>query len=113
MRKLFSLLLILLVSCVSVQKMPEGQFVKTKVYVGKYISSYQIDDKFTLIETNMGMFKIKSNPDIPDSVLCYVRLEYPVKDYHPDIYKQLTGKYLSWVGSDKEYFIFNDIKKIQ
>ena len=103
----------MLVGCASVQRMPEGKFIKTKTYVGRYETSYQIDDKFTFITTSMGIFKIKSNPDIPDSSLCYVRLEYPKYDLHPDIREQMTAKYISWVGSDKEYMIFNDVKKIR
>jgi len=113
MKKLFLLVLIFILSCTSVQKMPEGQFIKTKVYVGRYETSHQIDDKFTFVTTTMGIFKIKSNPDIPDSSWCYIRLEYPKYDFHPDIREQMTAKYISWTGSDKEYMVYNDIKSIK
>jgi hypothetical protein len=113
MKKIFLLLLIVLVGCTSSQKMPEGRLTKTKIYVGKYESSYQIDDKFTFVTTTQGMFKLKHNPVIPDSSLCYVRLQPPSFDCHPDIREQMTAKYISWPGSEKEYMIYNKVKQIR
>ena len=113
MKKLFLLILIIMVGCVSSQKMPEGKIIKTKIYVGKYTSSHQVDDKFTFVTTTMGMFKLKHNPDIPDSALCYVRLQPPSYDFHPDIREQMTAKYISWPGSEKEYMIYNNVKKLR
>ena len=59
MRKLLLLILFILASCVSTNKIPEGVIIKTKVYVGKYESSYAINDKYTNVLTTMGYFKIK------------------------------------------------------
>ena len=113
MKKLFLILFIFIVSCVSTQKMQEGIFYKTRIYVGKYTESHQVNKKYTYVMTTMGLFKLKHNPDIPDSALCYVRLEYPTWEMHPDLYRQMTAKYFTWNGSDKEYMVYNDINKIQ
>jgi hypothetical protein len=114
MKKLIVLIgIIAMVGCVSSQKVPEGKLIKTKIYVGKYESSNQVDDKFTFVMTTNGMFKLKHNPVIPDSSLCYVRLQPPSFNCHPDIREQMTAKYISWSGSEKEYMIYNEVKTIQ
>ena len=109
MKKLWTILLVVLASCVSSSKVQEGVFYKTKFYVGTYENSTVIDDKFTMVLTSYGYFKLKENPDIPDSSFCYVRVEPPSYDFHPDIAEQMTAKYFTWNGHDLEYRIFNEI----
>ena len=109
MRKLWILLLLILTSCVSTSRIQEGVFYKTKFYVGVYENSTVIDEKFTIVLTTYGYFKLKENPVIPDSSFCYVRVEPPSYDFHPDIAEQMTAKYFTWQGHDLEYRIFNEI----
>ena len=110
MKKLWIFALLIALSCVSTSKVTEGVFYKTRIYAGVYESSTPIDDKFTVVITSHGYFKLKENPDIPDSSLCYIRLDYPSYDFHPDIAEQMTIKYLTWTGHDREYRIFNHIE---
>ena len=107
MRKIVFILLVLMISCVSVSKVPEGRFYKTKSYAGRYENITVIDEKFSMVETTHGVFKIKANPSIPDSSLCYIRIEYPSYDFHPDIERQMMGYYLTWNGTEFEYKIYN------
>jgi len=103
----------MLMGCTVTQKVQEGVFYKTRVYAGLYTDSHQIDDTYTLVETSYGIFKLRLNPEIPDSALCYIRLEYPSYDFHPDIAKQMTAKYFTWEGAELEYQIYNKIKDIK
>ena len=109
MKKLWIILLVVFASCVSTSRVQEGVFYKTKFYVGIYENSTPIDDKFTVVLTTQGYFKLKENPVIPDSSFCYVRVDYPSYDFHPDIAEQMTIKYFSWTGHDLEYRIFNNL----
>jgi hypothetical protein len=110
MKKLITLIgIITLIGCGSSQNITEDNLVKTKIYVGKYENSYQVDNNFTFVMTTKGLFKLKHNPNIPDSSSCYVRLEYPSYDFHPDIRDQMTAKYISWSEGEKEYMIYNQI----
>jgi hypothetical protein len=115
MKKLWVILLVLLmVSCVSsTHVIKEDVLVKTKVYVGRYTESNIVNDKYTYVITTMGLFKLKENPEIPDSSLCYVRTEYPTWDFHPDILEQMKVLYFTWYGSDKEYMVYNKINNIK
>ena len=88
-------------SCTVTSKVQEGVFYKTRVYAGLYTESTVIDEKFTMIETSYGIFKIKLNPKIPDSALCYIRLEYPSYDFHPDIAYDLPILAKDFAISDK------------
>jgi len=113
MKKIWILLLMVFLSCAVTSRVQEGVFYKTRIYAGFYTASTSIDDTYTMVQTSYGIFKIKLNPEIPDSALCYIRLEYPSYDFHPDIAKQMTTKYFTWEGSDLEYKIYNKIKDIQ
>ena len=110
MRKIFALILVLSISCVSTSKIKEDVLYKTRVYMGYYINSASIDDKFTIVITSDAYFKLKENPVIPDGSLCYMRVQYSSYDFHPDIAEQMATKYLTWEGTDREYRIYNDIK---
>ena len=113
MRKIIFILLMALMGCTVTSKVQEGVFYKTRVYAGLYTESTVIDDKFTMVETSYGIFKLKLNPEIPDSALCYIRIEYSSYDFHPDIAAQMAVRYFTWEGSDLEYKIFNDIKNLR
>ena len=107
MRKIIFILLVLLVSCAGVSRVQEGRFYKTKSYAGRYENIAVVNEKFSMVTTTHGIFKIKAHPEIPDSSLCYIRIEYPSWDMHPDIEKQMMGYFLSWPGSEFEYLIYN------
>ena len=113
MKNIWILLFILALGCTVTSKVQEGVIYKTRVYAGFYGDSTPIDDTYTMIQTSYGIFKIKLNPEIPDSALCYIRLEYPSYDFHPDIAKQMTIKYFTWEGADLEYKIYNKIKDVR
>ena len=113
MRKIWILLFILFLGCTVTSKVKEGVFYKTRVYAGFYADSTPIDDKFTIIETTYGIFKLKMNPEIPDSALCYIRIEYSSYDFHPDIAEQMAVRYFTWEGSDLEYKIYNNIDNLR
>lgn len=110
MKKIFIFALVLIMSCVSTSKIKEDVLYKTKIYAGHYISSSPIDDQFTAVMTDYGYFRLKENPEIPDSSLCYIRVQYSSYDFHPDIAEQMAVKYFTWNGADLEYRIFNNIK---
>jgi hypothetical protein len=114
MKKLWIIIVVLLtLSCSSSSHIQEGVFRKTRIYVGRYESSNPVNDKYTYVITNMGLFKLKENPEIPDSALCYVRVEYPRFDCHPDIAEQMKAIYFTWNGSDREYHVYNNIKELR
>ncbi len=106
-------LLIILVGCSTTSKIQEGVFYKTRVSAGHYESSFVRDDKFTFVQTEYGLFKLKENPEIPDSSLCYIRIKYSSYDFHPDIAEQMAVRYFTWQGSELEYQIFNKIKNLR
>lgn len=82
------------------------------MYVGKYIQSVSIGEDFYNVQTSNFIFRIKENPEIPDSAWCYMRIEPPRWDLHPDIAIQMTVTYLTWIGAEKEYRIYSDVKKL-
>lgn len=112
MRKLWVLIFVLFFGCTVTSKVQEGVFYKTRVYAGFYAKSTPIDEKFTMVVTSYGIFKLKMNPDIPDSALCYIRIEYSSYDFHPDIAAQMAVRYFTWEGADLEYKIYNKIKNL-
>lgn len=110
LRKIIILSLIVFGGCVASQKVEEGIIYKTRIYAGYYLKSIEFDDKYTTILTSEGMFKIRENPEIPDSVWCYIRVE-PVRfDVDEIIAEKMSPKFLTWNGSEREYRIFNDIR---
>ena len=115
MKKILTyLLMLILLSCASSsQVVQEDVLHKTKIYVGYYIESAPLMVDNVNILTSRGIFTIRENPEIPDSSWCYVRIETPSYDFHPDIEYQLSPKFFTWAGSEKEYRIYNgdDLKK--
>jgi len=105
MRKLFIILLLLLMGCTT---HVENVFYNIKVYAGTYSYSYVLDKNYTVIKTTEGIFKIKANPEIPEDSWCYVKVELK-GNMHPDIAEDFTAKYFMWIGSEKEYKIYNHI----
>ena len=98
-------------SCISPSRVvEEGEIYKTRIYAGLYTESIHIDEKFTVVFTTYGYFKLKENPEIPDSSLCYIKREYPSYYFHPDIERQMIINYFTWNGADKEYRIYNKLK---
>ena len=115
MRRTIGYLAIILLSfsCVSSSKMiKEDVLYKTKTYVGKYEGTWKFNEKFYNIQTSEFIFTLKEDPNIPEGALCYMRLDPIPWDMHPDIAIELTPKYFSWNGSEREYRIYNDVKKI-
>jgi len=113
MKKILILLFVFIFGCAVTSNVQEGVFYKTRVYAGLYTNSTQIDDKYTMVETSYGIFKLKLNPNIPDSALCYVRIEYSHYNFHPDIAEQMIVRYFTWEGSDLEYKIYNKINVLK
>jgi len=113
MKKIIFILFVLFLGCTVTSKVQEGVFYKTRVYAGIYAESTPINETYTMIETSQGIFKLKLNPEIPDSASCYIRIEYSSYDFHPDIAEQMAVRYFTWEGSDLEYKIFNDIKNLK
>jgi hypothetical protein len=113
MNKLFYILLFFIIfGCKATSNHQENVFIKTKIYVGNYDSSYVINDKFTYITTTMGLFKIKGNPIIKDNSKCYINIEYPTTEMHPEILEQMKTLYFSWNGSEKKYKVYNKIPNL-
>jgi hypothetical protein len=103
----------IIISCVSSSRMvKEGIFYKTKMYVGKYEETTYLRGNYYNIRTSYFIFTLKENPEIPDSALCYMRIEPPMWDMHPDIAIQMTVTHLTWNGSDREYRIYNNMEKL-
>jgi len=106
---LIYLLMMVLLSCVSSsQVVKEDVLYKTKTYVGYYLEKSPMRADYVNILTSYGIFTIKDNPEIPDSSWCYIRMESPSYDFHPDIEYQMSPKYFTWAGSEKEYRVYND-----
>ena len=90
----------------------EGVIYKTRIYVGIYEESVMLRDPFYNIQTSNYIFTLKENPDIPDGALCYMRMERPDWRLHPEIAFELTPKYFTWEGAEREYHIYNDVKAL-
>ena len=90
----------------------EGVIYKTRVYVGKYEKSVPFGEKFYNIQTSLYIFTLKENPVIPEGTFCYMRVERCKWDMHPDIAIELSPKYFTWNGAEKEYSIYNDVKAL-
>ena len=99
----------LLLGCSS-SKVAENRLYKTKIYAGYYIKSTYYDSKYTTVLTSEGLFRLRDNPDIPDSTWCYIRVEPTAYDVHPDIRRKLEPVFFTWNGTDREYKVFNEIK---
>jgi len=109
----YLLLVFISLSCVSSSKVvKEGVLVKTKMYVGRYETTSHLRGDYYNIQTSHFIFTLKENPEIPDSALCYMRIEPPAWDMHPDIEIQMTVTHLTWNGSDREYRIYNNVEKL-
>jgi hypothetical protein len=108
MKTLFLLTVTLFYSCNPGNRIAEGEIYKTRIYVGKYISSYPLY-ACTSIQTTMLVFTIKENPEIPDSALCYIRIK-PGTERYPNIAYTLQRQCFSWNGSDKEYNLISPVK---
>lgn len=105
---LIYLSMVLFLSCASSsQVVREDVLIKTKIYVGNYLESALMREDYVNILTSQGIFIIKENPEIPDSSWCYIRIEYSSYDFHPDIEYQMSPKFFTWVGANKEYRIYN------
>jgi len=110
--KIIIILFLILGSCVSSQKVREGVIYKTRIYVGYYLKSAPYDDNYTTVLTSQGIFRLKENPEIPDSAWCYIRIEPTRFDVDDIIAEKLSPKFFSWNGSDKEYKVFNKIDNL-
>jgi hypothetical protein len=107
MKKIFAILLLVTFAC-TYHSYPERGLALTKIYVGKYESTYPSPDgKYCFITTSMGIFRVEDCPDVPDSALCYVRRIEPAYDMHPDISWQMEKQLFTWNGTEEEY----DLKK--
>ena len=100
-------LIIILSGCVSSQKIRENVIYKTYIYAGYYIKSILYDDNYINVLTSEGIFRLRDNPEIPDSVWCYIRVEPTRHLVHPEIAERMDAKFLTWNGSDKEYRVYN------
>lgn len=104
---------LLLLSCTASSKVvQEGVIYKTRIYVGVYEKSVISIDPFYNVQTSYYIFKLKENPDIPEGAFCYMRVEPCKWDMHPDIAYQLSPKYFTWNGAEREYSIYNDVKSL-
>ena len=103
---LLSLLILSLFSCAHTTKIREGVMHKTKRYVGLYITSTDTGGRFTFVRTTDMIIILKDNPTIPERALCYIRIEPCLHDLHPEIADQLSPRYFSWAGSEREYKVY-------
>jgi hypothetical protein len=106
-RFIIILSLILLTGCKSYQIVPvkyENQLRITKRYMGEVMYAEQ-RGRYTLVVMGFGSVEVCGHISVPAWVPAYVRTEPCYHDVHPDIAKRLERKYLSWVGSEKEYKI--------
>ena len=109
---LISLLVFLVISCASSSRVvKEGIFYKTKTYIGVYEESVIFRDPFVNVQTSKYIVTLKENPEIPKGAWCYIRLEFPKWDMHPDLEWQMTTKYFTWAGSEREYRIYSDVNQ--
>lgn len=110
---LYLALIILISSCVSSSQVirEEGIFYKTKTYIGVYEQSVVFRDPFVNVQTSKYIITLKENPEIPEGSWCYIRIEPISLDMHPDIKYQLSPKYFTWNGADKEYRIYSDVNE--
>lgn len=109
----YVLLAVILSACTSSSKMvKEGVIYKTRIYVGVYENSVMFRDPFYNVQTSQYIFTLKENPDIPEGAFCYMRVEPCRWDMHPDIAIELSPKYFTWNGAEREYSIYNDVKAL-
>lgn len=99
----------MLSGCASFQIM-EDRLYKTRVYAGYYLKSIPCDKKHVTVLTSEGIFKIRGNPQIPDSIWCYIKVRPSFYDVDISIKWRLEPKLLTWEGCDNEYLICNDVK---
>jgi len=112
-RTIIIFFLLLIFSCVSPSRVVrEDVLLKTKTYVGKYVEMAQFNETYVNVVTTMGIFTLKELPEIPESSWCYVRIEPCKWDMHPDVAYELSPKYFTWNGAEKEYLVYNDIKRV-
>ena len=88
---------------------PEGVIIKTKHYVGQYITSHSYKG-YTCIETSQGIFTIKDSLSVPENTPCYVRIKLHRYDIHPDLKWQLEPQYLSFNNIEGEFRLLDNVR---
>lgn len=109
MKKIIYFLLCLILFSCSDKLFPEGQLVKTRIYIGNYISSTPVNDKCTRVMTTQVIMVVKGNPNPQANALCYVNIKKHSYDFHPDIRWQLEAQYFSWKDSNEKYMLKKNI----
>lgn len=107
-RIIYCLLCLILFSC-SNELFPEGQFVKTRIYIGNYISSTPVNEKYTRVMTTQVIMVVRGEPDIRIDALCYVNIKKHSYDFHPDIRWQLEAQYFNWEGGNEKFMLKKNI----
>ena len=101
------ILLIALSSCGVQSHIQKGELTKTRVYVGKFISS-TTSDNLTQVQTTDITVTIKGEIYIPKGELCYIRIDPCLYDMHPDIRWQMERQWLEF--GDESIRIKNNIR---
>lgn len=99
----------ILTACSETLHIQENVLIKSKYYIGHYISSTPFG-KNSIVLTSDIIVTVKGQPDIPDNVLCYIRFGYLRTDVRYDIAFHLQDQWFTWAGSEDEYMLINNVK---
>jgi len=117
MKNILLALTFLFLGCSTLAPIQKGIIRKTTIYAGRlikyehrvsvqvFLGGLRTNRYTTVVLTDSCFVDIKGYIEIPDSVLCYIRIEPCRRNVHRFIARRLEPWYFTWLGTNEEYRI--------